>query len=32
VHDALATMHPADVSEVVGGFQREDRLRVLSQP
>ena len=31
VRDALATMHPADVAEVVSGFQREDRLRVLSQ-
>lgn len=31
VRDALATMHPADVAEVVSGFQREDRLRVLAQ-
>ncbi|MGZ5476016.1 MAG: magnesium transporter [Thermoanaerobaculia bacterium] len=31
VREALATMHPADVAEVVSGFQREDRLRVLDQ-
>jgi len=31
VRDALNTMHPADVAEVVSGLPREDRLRVLGQ-
>jgi magnesium transporter len=31
VRDALATMHPADVAEVLSGLPREDRLRVLEQ-
>lgn len=31
VREALASMHPADVAEVVSGLPREDRLRVLEQ-
>jgi magnesium transporter len=31
VREAMETMHPADVAEVLSGFQREDRLRVLAQ-
>jgi len=31
VRDALASMHAADVAEVVGALPREDRLRVLQQ-
>ncbi|HWW59967.1 MAG TPA: CBS domain-containing protein, partial [Thermoanaerobaculia bacterium] len=31
VREALASMHPADVAEVVSGLPREDRLRVLQQ-
>src|SRR5262249_19713580 len=31
VHEALASMHPADVAELLSGFQREDRLRMLAQ-
>src|SRR5262245_23926307 len=31
VREALASMHPADVAEVLSGFQREDRLRMLDQ-
>jgi len=31
VRDALASMHAADVAEVVGALPREDRLRILQQ-
>jgi magnesium transporter len=31
VREALTAMHPADVAELLSGFQREDRLRVLAQ-
>ena len=31
VRDALNSMHPADVAEVVSVLPREDRLRVLGQ-
>ena len=31
VREALASMHPADVAELLSGFQREDRLRMLAQ-
>ncbi|HVR41481.1 MAG TPA: magnesium transporter [Thermoanaerobaculia bacterium] len=31
VREALASMHPADVAEVMSGLPREDRLRVLQQ-